>query len=203
MSSFGNADNKGRSSGKYNGRIGRQMKPPKGHSWVWFTRELMLSDAWLMQSRICRLFIDALLLDLMANAGQENGRLKATYDQLSFLGLNRSSISKAISEAEFLGLMRCMKKGGRYGGTNKPSEYRLTFYPMVIGEGNIQVATNEWKRVSRDDVKLWHENEKHKRLVAKHNREKRAREKQFSGADIHTSPGRISGLVQANLKVVK
>lgn len=78
MASFGKPDSQGRSSGKYNGRIGKLMRPPKDQSWIWITREWMLSDSWLSQSRKCRLFVDALLLDLMANAGQENGRLFST-----------------------------------------------------------------------------------------------------------------------------
>ena len=198
MASFGKVDNVGRSSGKSSGRIGRLMKPPKDVSWVWLRRDLMLSDAWLKQSRICRLFVDALLLDLMANAGQENGRLKATYDQLDDLGLSRSSVSKAIAEAAQLGLACCMKKGGRYGGTNRPSEYRLTFYPMLSDEGVFCHATNDWKRITSKDVMLWKENRKLKRTARQQHREK-----QKAGPRNKPSPDRTLGLATAKLKVVQ
>ena len=192
MARFGKADSQGRSDGKYNGRIGKLMRPPKDKSWIWITRDLMISDAWLNQSRKCRLFVDALLLDLMANAGQENGRLKATYDQLDILGLSRSSVSKAITEAAHLGLVRCMKKGGRYGGTNKPSEYRLTFYPMLEAGGIVHPATHDWKKVTLQ------ENTKLRRAVKKH-----CREKQKAGPENSPSPDPMLGLAPMKLKVVK
>lgn len=196
--SFGKPDNNGRSSGKHNGRRGKLLRPPKNMPWVWLQRDLMQSTAWLKQSRNCRLFVDALLLDLMANAGQENGCLKATYDQLNDIGLPRSRVAEAIAEARHLGLVCCMKKGGRYGGTNQPSEYRLTFYAMLSNDGTIHHASNDWKKITPDDVDLWKENKKLKKMVKKHKEEK-----QFAGPPEWSSPGRQSGLAPTNLKVIK
>jgi len=197
MSEFGKPDSRGRSSGKHNGRMGKLMRPPKDIPWAWLQRDLMQSIAWLSQSRNCRLFVDALLLDLMANAGQENGRLKATYDQLAAIGITRSRVSEAIDEAQHLGLVRCLKKGGRYGGTNKPSEYRLTFYP-VLSDSNIQDPTNEWKRINSNDIDLWKENKKLKKLVKKHRKEK-----QFTGPPEWPSPDRQNGLAPPKMKLVE
>ena len=198
MPNFGKPDNSGRSSGKRNGRLGAKMRPPNGVPWTWLTKELLYSDAWRLQSLRCRQFIDALLIDHMANAGQENGRLMATYDQLNNRGLARSSVSKAIAEAKHLGLVRCMKKGGRYGGANKPSEYRLTFFVMQTNSVLVYDATNEWKSVTQESVKLWKDHEKLKRKV---NKEYKA--KQITGPNGRPSPDRTVGLAKANLEVVK
>ena len=110
----------------------------------------------------------------------------------------RSSVSKAITEAKFLGLVRCITKGGRYGGNNKPSEYRLTFYSTVSEDGIIYSMTNDWKKVSKEDVELWRKNEKLRRVVIK-----QKREKQFAGPKNDTSSGRILGLAEVSLRVVK
>lgn len=142
MASDGKADRKGRSSGKIAGKKNREWRsPPKDEPWTWLTRDLLESDAWRTQSIHCRRLIDFLLLDQMANAGRENGRLMATYDQLVAFGMTRKRISAAIKEAERRGLVR-VQHGGRWNMTNKPSLFRLTFYADHTGAP----ASNDWKR---------------------------------------------------------
>lgn len=154
MATHGKPNSTGRSSGKRVGRERKILGPPKGEPWVWLTRELIESDAWQMRSRQCVIFIEALLIEHMAHAGNENGRLKATYDQLQALGARRSSIRKAIMEGRYLGLVKVTRHGGRWAMTNRPSLYRLTFLP-TIEDGIACEPTNEWKQRSAPQIKRW------------------------------------------------
>jgi hypothetical protein len=78
--------------------------------------------------------------------------------QLRENGLTAVCIRGAVDEAEFLGLVRC-QRGGRYNGSNQPSTYRLTFY--ADGDGN--PATNDWKRVTQEQISEWQEDRRQKR----------------------------------------
>ncbi len=150
MAAVGKPNRTGRSSGKRTGRAGKARRPPDGEPFVWHTRELLTSEAWRPRSVNCMRLLDRLEVEHMNHAGTENGDLKATYDQLVAWGLTRSEIQPAIEEAEFLGLLRC-DRGGRWAGTNKPSTYRLTY--LADREGN--PPTNEWKRVSQEQIEAW------------------------------------------------
>lgn len=106
----------------------------------------------------------------MNHAGQENGNLKATYDQLVKYGLSRSKISEAIEEAEYLGLLKC-QRGGRWADTNQPSTYRLTYLPSR----DIKPPTNEWKRKTAEQIKNWkRERNSRKRAKADYRRKNRS-----------------------------
>lgn len=65
-----------------------------------------------------------------------------------------------------------MKRGGRYGATNRPSEYRLTFFVMQTNDVLVYEAIHEWKRVARQDIKLWKDHENLKRKAKKEHKEK-------------------------------
>jgi hypothetical protein len=142
---------------------------PEGEPFVMLTRELLSSDAWRLQGINTRRLIDALMTDHMNHAGQENGKLMATYVQLEKLGCWKSETRSAIEEAEFLGLM-WSKRGGRWAGTNQPSIYRLTFLP-TIGTQGVEPPTNEWKRITEQQIREWRK-EKRERLQAKKRRKK-------------------------------
>ena len=55
--------------------------------------------------------------------------------------LRRLHIRQVIDECVALGLIE-HTRGGRWGGTNKPSTFRLTFYADAEGSP----PTNDWKR---------------------------------------------------------
>lgn len=165
---FGKPDATGRSSGKRVGKDRKRRSPPKGEPWVWFTRELLESEAWGAMSINARRVLDALLLDHMAHAGCENGRLCATYDQLVQNGVGRRHVRAAFQELDFLGLVKLTERGGRYGGTRYPSMYRLTFYTHADGTP----ATNDWKAI----------NVQHIEAMRTQQRADRERRKQISGS---------------------
>ena len=144
--SFGRPDATGRSSGKAAGKRARPMRPPDGTSWAWVTDELLNSLAWRAQSVNCRKLIDFLMLEHCRHAGQENGNLMATYDQLVDYGLTRNRVAAAIWEAEKLGLIQC-RHGGRYYGSNEPNRYTLTWIGTLHSP-----AFNPWKGKNEHDV---------------------------------------------------
>lgn len=150
MAQFGKPNATGRSSGIRTGKDGKWHRPPKGEPWVWHTRELLSSPAWRAQSVNTRRLIDFLEIEHMNHAGTENGKLKATHDQLRAFGLSANLIRDAIEEAAFLGLLR-YDRGGRWALTNQPSIFRLTFLPDREG----YAPTNDWKRRTEEEIKKW------------------------------------------------
>ena len=143
MANFGKPDATGRSSGKVGGREGKLRRPPPGEPWTWITAELLASAAWMALSINGHRLMGFLMIEHMNHAGRENGRLKATHDQLRAYGLTGDRVRKAVEECNKLGLIR-YTRGGRWAGTNRPSIYRLTFY----ADADANPATNEWKAAS-------------------------------------------------------
>jgi hypothetical protein len=148
MSRFGKPNATGRSSGKLDRGERKLLAPPKNKPWVWLPRDLLASDAWRGMLLYCRRFLDFLLTEHCDHAGRENGKLQATYDQLSRGGISRKRISRAIREAVERGLVRVSRRGGLYGveGRHTPSLYCLTWIGCIDPPFD---ATNEWKRYRR------------------------------------------------------
>ncbi len=137
----------GRSSGRLDARGRKTFGPPKGERWVWLTVELLSSPGWRARSVHCARLLDFLLIEHRAHGGLENGNLKATYKQLAAFGISGRYITRAIRQAELLGLVR-VKHGGRWAMTNKFSIFTLTFY--ATGDGS--PPTHDWKRVTSDQI---------------------------------------------------
>lgn len=145
-STFGRPDATGRSSGKHKPKTAQNLRPPTGSNWAWLTADLLASPAWRALSVTARRLVDALMLENCLHAGQENGNLVRPYDRLAADGLTRDTINIAIREVEALGLV-AVKHGGRYNGRNTPNVYRITFL------GTLEAApTDEWAKITADDV---------------------------------------------------
>jgi hypothetical protein len=169
-------NNTGRASGKQSGLAKKVMQMPKGEPFVQLTRELLASPAWRAMSINCRRLIDFLLIEHMNHAGQENGHLLATYDQLVAYGLTRSEILSAIVEAEHLGLIRA-EHGGRWAGKNDASIFELTFLYKL--SPTPAFATDDWKRTTEEDVSA----------LRQKNRSARQKKKQKAISTSRTTPG--------------
>lgn len=193
MSRFDKPNAKGRNSGKIGGRLRKLLSPPSG-PWIWLTRELMLSDAWQRRSVNCMRLIDFLMLDHMNNGGMENGRLKATHEQLYTWGIPKNAIRGAVDEAEFLGLVKITRQGGRWGFTNQTSLYCLTFLPTVSEEGVGFPASNEWKPIPSQKIDRWHE----ERISKGRARKKRRQE---NSSDDLTGKGTVTCLARVRERV--
>lgn len=177
----------GRSSGKWTAAEKKIHGPPKDEPWAWLTTELLVSPAWRLRSINTVRLIDFLLIEHRNHAGFENGNLKATYDQLVEYGLKRRLISAAVSEGEFLGLIRC-ERGGRWADTNLPSTYRLTFY----ADGNRSPATNEWKGKTAEAIREWKRDQ-----AARKKKQMKRRKKQIVGSRKCTTVVNLSELRNA------
>lgn len=137
----------GRSSGTYARKVGKHLKPQG--PFVALTREVLESPAWRGLSPNGRRLMDRLMIEHVAHAGLENGRLPVTHADLEAYGLCRNYIRAAIDEAEAFGLIR-FQRGGRWGGVKRPSLFRITF----LGTRDAP-PTDEWRTTSEETVKAW------------------------------------------------
>jgi DNA-binding transcriptional ArsR family regulator len=66
-----------------------------------------------------------LMRELLHRAGRGNGQLKAPHRQLVAFGVSASLVSRAITELEVAGLVRCHRQGKRIA-----SLFELTWLPL-------------------------------------------------------------------------
>jgi len=111
-------------------------KPPKGEQFVKLFRDLLKGDSWRSQSINTRRFVDFIMAEHLAHGGQENGMLKAPYEQLEEFGIGARHIASAIRQAKDLGLVDCHRGGKRVAST-----YALTWLPLHDGSP----ATHRWR----------------------------------------------------------
>jgi hypothetical protein len=123
--------------------VKRTNRPPAGESFVWFTRDLVRSDAWRSLGINARRFIDFLLLEHMAKGGQQNGKLKAPHRQLEKFGIDARYVTSAIYQAEELGLVDC-----RRGGMRVATIYALTWQESHDGTP----ASDRWRAYHNPDL---------------------------------------------------
>ena len=122
-------------------------RPPKETPFVWFTDEMLASQAWRALSGNGQMVVTRLCLEHMGHAATRNGSLVCTYDDFHAYGIRRPSIANAIREAEFFGFIR-VSKGRAFKGHREPSLYRLTWLPNEKNE----YATNDWKAIKAAHV---------------------------------------------------
>ena len=122
--------------------------PPEGSTWTYHTKELLTSIAWRGMPINCRRLVDFLEVEHLAHAGTENGRLLATYDQLSAYGIGRQYIAGAISEAEKRGIVR-VERGARRGVVDSDvNRFRLTYFWSAVKASGLwdwKPPTDDWK----------------------------------------------------------
>jgi hypothetical protein len=111
-------------------------QPPADQPWVWQSRALRQSDAWRSAGINARRFVDFLLIEHMKQGGRANGLLKATQRQLIAFGIGARYVTKAIREAEKLGLVDGYDVGRRVA-----TKYALTWLPRHDGTA----AADRWQ----------------------------------------------------------
>jgi len=131
--------------------------PPDGEGFCWYTREMLLSDAFRSASINCRRLINALEVENMSSAGTGNGTLTIPYNQLErWWGIPRRLIRRTIEEAKERGLIEERHSGWRlsYAKLN-PTKYRLTFRATREGiPPQWKPPTNEWRRYRRPKKRI-------------------------------------------------
>jgi hypothetical protein len=122
--------------------------PPLGEPWIWQTRSMLESNVHRSLSINARRVIDRILIEHMAHAGLENGRLKVTTRDFKDYGARWGSIRAAVTEACQSGFVKMMVPGQRSSGVNHghPPEFCLTWLP-VADETNHGHPSNDWKTV--------------------------------------------------------
>jgi hypothetical protein len=113
---------------------------PKTEPFAMMTLSLIASAAWQSQSIHTRRLIDFLLIEHMRHAGKRNGFLAAPRQQLRLAGSHKDHISQAIKDAEYVGLIDCVRSKGR-----APNRYALTWFPLPDGTE----PSNRWKGCDR------------------------------------------------------
>ena len=123
--------------------------PPADQPWCWYTRAMLLSDAFRDMSINCRRFIAALEVENMSHAGSENGCLVMPYNQLErYWHIPRRLIRPTIEEAKERGLVVEERRGWRLSyAKSMPNLFRLSFRPTREGNPPRWIEpTNDWRR---------------------------------------------------------
>jgi hypothetical protein len=132
-------------------RIKAKLNAPPDGPWMPIGREMLRSGAMraLSPPRACAL--DRIMVEHMDHAGQENGRLKVTWQDFEKFGVHRSLIKQALVELTAVGLIAIEQPGRRPHGPDRgdPTQYRLT-HLSVCEPANFRPPTNEWKRFEED-----------------------------------------------------
>ena len=124
----------------------KRNHPPPDQPWVWFTREMLESEAWSTAPINTRRLVERIILEHMAHAGTENGRLICTYRDFERHGIGKRHIAGAVEDAASRGLIVVTEKGKASSGINRwPSRYALGWLPLHNGAA----ASNRWKQWSR------------------------------------------------------
>ena len=112
---------------------------------------MLYSPVYQALSINARKVLDALTVEHIRHARQENGNLMALYDDLAAppFHVSRRLISAALAELEAGGFVAVARKGRMENGKRQPTRYRLTMYAVLHDES---APTNDWRRRAADDV---------------------------------------------------
>jgi len=132
-------------------RIKTKLNAPPHGPWMPIGREMLRSGAMRALSLHARRALDRIMVEHMDHGGQENGRLKVTWQDIEKFGVHRSFIKRALGELAAVGLVAIEQPGRRPHGPDRgdPTQYRLT-HLSVCEPANFRPPTNEWKRFEED-----------------------------------------------------
>jgi len=122
-------------------------RPPQDEGWAWLTAEMLAAPAFRYLTGPALRVLLRLMLEHVQHAGQENGNLPVTYDDLENYGVRRHGICKAIDLLVAMGWVDISQPGVAGKGIGRsPTHFRLTWLPEPDGSR----ATNRWKTVKDD-----------------------------------------------------
>ncbi|KQM34578.1 hypothetical protein ASF03_21250 [Rhizobium sp. Leaf68] len=150
---FNPRDKSRTSAGKTFNMVKKHTQPPTDQGgWMAISRELLESAAYRSLSVNGRKALDRLIIEHISHGRAENGKLIVTHDQLYEYGVTFGSIADALEELAYKKLIK-MVKGRAGNGTAHPTVFTLTFDGTYEGAA----ATNEWKRFTMAEARLWSE----------------------------------------------
>lgn len=165
MSVFDPRDRSKTAAGKTFDMVKKNTQPPKDQSgWMAITRDLLESPSYRTLSVNGRKALDRLIIEHIGHGRLKNGQLVVTHDQFIDYGVTGEYVADAIDELEYKGLLKADR--GRAGaGTAHPTIYRLTFDGTHEG----LPASNEWKKFTMAEARLWSEVVRQQRLKKRSN----------------------------------
>ncbi|MGR9169609.1 hypothetical protein [Rhizobium sp. KDH_Rht_773_N] len=185
MAIFNPRDKSRTSGGKAYDMVRKNTQPPKDQGgWIAISRALLESPAYRTLSVNARKALDRLLIEHVGHGRLKNGQLLVTHEQFQAYGVTGEYVADAVEELQYKGLLKS-KKGRAGNGTAHPTVYTLT----IDGTYDGLAATNDWKRFTMAEARLWGE------VVRKQRSEQRAkigRKKKSSLRESEIRPLRVS-----------
>lgn len=110
--------------------------------------EMLASPAFKVLSLSAHRVLARLEIELGHHAGNDNGKLPLTYDQLVEYGVHRQAIPPAIRECVALGFVE-ITQAGRAGNAEwrRPTLFRLTYR-----HSDKAAATDDWRAIEDSDA---------------------------------------------------
>lgn len=127
-------------------RFKEANRPPQDDGWMWHSRSMLASPAWMALPLNARRVIDRLALEHLEHGRLENGRLIVTSKNFQAYGVRHDSIADAIAQAEALGFVDVTVRGRPAWSAGGPmsSQYGLTWLPRCDCTG----ASNRWRNIA-------------------------------------------------------
>jgi hypothetical protein len=114
--------------------------------------EMLRSPAYRVLSRAALLMLSCLEVELGKHGGNDNGRLIATYEQLSDYGIGRKEIGPARRELEALGFIEVTERGWAGDANRAPNKFRLTYCGSRAAAHD---ASHSWRKIdSIEDARV-------------------------------------------------
>jgi hypothetical protein len=105
--------------------------------------EMLRSPAMRVLSLTGRRILDRVEIELAQHAGNDNGKLPITYNDLIAFGIHDHAIGAGLREVEALGLAEIKRSIAGSATHRKPNRFRLTYRPA-----DSKRETNEWARIA-------------------------------------------------------
>lgn len=153
MARFNPRDKSRTAESKTRSMVRKNTQPPSDQGgWMAVSRLFLESPAYRSLSVNALKALNRLMIEHIGHGRLMNGELLVTHEQFQEYGVTGEYVADAVDELQYKGLVRTQK--GRAGnGTAHPTVYTLTF----DGTSNGLAATNEWKRFTMAEARLWSE----------------------------------------------
>ncbi|WP_413709153.1 hypothetical protein [Rhizobium sp. Rhizsp82] len=185
MAEFNARDKSRTASTKADQMRSKNTQPPKDQGgWIAVTMQFLESAAYRSLSLNARRALDRLKIEHISHGRKRNGLLIVTHLDFIAYGLTKDLVGDAIDELVHKGLVRVTR--GRAGnGTAHPNVFALTFDGTHDGLS----ATNDWAKITSDDIRRWSVSTRQLKLDArsKVGRKKKPRSEKSESVHPHLS----------------
>lgn len=190
MAKFNPRDRSRTETGKTASLVRRHTQPPTDQGgWMAISRDFLESAAYRSLSVNARKCLDRLIVEHIGHGRTENGRLIVTHEQFIEYGVTGEYAGDAVDELAYKGLVKA-ERGKAGNGTSHPTVFTLTFDGTYDGAP----ATNQWKKFTMAEARLWSEAVRKQRADA---RAKLGRKKKSSLRVSEIRPLRVSEIRRA------